>query len=53
MEELKSRQRGRGDTAQIQRTEQIKERLNDMDEKLNLIMNHLNIPQAQEMTDRM
>lgn len=52
VEELKARQRGRGDTAQIQRAEQIKERLNDMDEKLNLIMDHLNIPQSQQMTDR-
>ena len=53
VEELKARQRGRGDTAQIQRTEQIKERLDDMDNKLNLIMNHLNIRQHQEMMDRM
>ena len=53
VEELKSRQRGRGDTAQIQRAEQVKERLNEMDEKLDLIMNHLNIPQPQEMTDRL
>jgi hypothetical protein len=53
VEELKARQRGRGDTAQIQRTEQINQRLNEMDHKLSLIMNHLNIPQSQEMTDRM
>lgn len=52
VDELKARQRGRGDTAQIQRTEQIKERLDNMDEKLNLILNHLNIPQSQQMTDR-
>lgn len=53
VEELKARQRGRGDTAQIQRTEQINQRLNEMDHKLNLIMNHLHIPQSQEMTERM
>lgn len=50
--ELKARQRGRGDIAQIQRTEEIKSRLDDMDNKLNLIMNHLNIPESQQMTDR-
>lgn len=53
VEELKSRQRGRGDTAQIQRTEQINQRLSEMDEKLDLIMQHLNItPQSLRMTDR-
>jgi hypothetical protein len=53
VDELKARQRGRGDTAQIQRAEQINKRLNQMDYKLNLIMQHLNIPQSQEMTERM
>lgn len=53
VEELKARQRGRGDTAQIQRTEQINVRLSEMDQKLNVIMQHLNIPQQSlEMTDR-
>lgn len=53
VEELKARQRGRGDTAQIQRTEQINQRLNEMDLKLDIIMQHLNIPQQSlEMTDR-
>ena len=48
MEELKARQRTRGDTAQIQRTEQTLERLDQMETKLDLIMQHLNISQPVE-----
>ena len=48
VEELKARQRTRGDTAQIQRTEQTLERLDQMETKLDLIMQHLNISQPVE-----
>lgn len=48
VEELKARQRTRGDTAQIQRTEQTLERLDQMETKLDLIMEHLNISQPVE-----
>mmetsp|Transcript_19058 Transcript_19058/g.44394 ORF Transcript_19058/g.44394 Transcript_19058/m.44394 type:complete len:156 (+) Transcript_19058:75-542(+) len=42
--ELKDRQRGRGDTAQIKRAEQTLQRLDDIESKLDAIMSHLKIP---------
>lgn len=49
VEELKLRQRGRGDTAQIQRAEETLGRLDHIETKLNLIMEHLNIPDPTPM----
>ena len=56
VEDLKKRQRGRGDTAQIKRAEQTIERLDNLESKIDLILNHLNIeapiPVAQKMDGR-
>mmetsp|Transcript_33378 Transcript_33378/g.73602 ORF Transcript_33378/g.73602 Transcript_33378/m.73602 type:complete len:161 (-) Transcript_33378:282-764(-) len=55
VEELKARQRTRGDTAQIQRVEQTLERLDHIEAKVDLLLNHMNIPQpatAQKMEGR-
>ena len=41
--ELKARQLGRGDTAQIKRAEQTLERLDEIETKLDKIMDHLSI----------
>ncbi len=41
--ELKARQLGRGDTAQIKRAEQTLERLDEIEGKLDKIMDHLRI----------
>lgn len=43
VEELKVRQRGRGDTAQIKRAEQTLERLDHIEAKLDKIMEHMKI----------
>ena len=50
--ELKARQRGRGDTAQIERAEQTLEQLELVNTKLDAIMKHLNmknIPASEAM----
>lgn len=56
VDELKARQRGRGDTAQIRRQEETLERLDNVEAKLDAIMSHLNIaappPANNVMTDR-
>ncbi len=54
VEDLKKRQRGRGDTAQIKRAEQTIERLEVLEGKIDLILNHLSIetPTTQTMGDR-
>lgn len=43
VEELKLRQRGRGDTAQIKRAEQTLERLDKIEAKLDKIIVHMKI----------
>ena len=43
VKELKDRQRGRGDTGQIQRGEQTLQRLDEIESKLDKILDHLQI----------
>ena len=50
--DLKARIRGRGDTAQIRRQEDALKRLDVVDAKLDLILQHMNIPTSELMTDR-
>lgn len=47
--DLKQRMRTRGDTAQIQRAEETLERLDQVDAKLDAILDHLNIPKPMKM----
>lgn len=49
VEELKARQTGRGDTAQIKRAEQTLTRLDEIETKLDAIMRHLKIPEPSPM----
>ena len=44
--ELKARQSGRGDTGQIKRAEQTLERLDELESKLDKIMDHLKIDRS-------
>jgi hypothetical protein len=46
MNELKARQTGRGDTAQIKRAEQTLERLDEIESKLDKIIDHLQIQRS-------
>merc|ERR1712226_869231 len=50
-EELKARQRGRGDQAQIKRAEQTADMIKDLDRKIDLIMKHLDIKGAPSSED--
>lgn len=43
VEDLKARQLGRGDTAQIRKAEQTLDRLDEIESKLDKIMDHLKI----------
>ena len=44
--ELKARQSGRGDTGQIKRAEQTLQRLDELESKLDKIMDHLKIERS-------
>jgi hypothetical protein len=50
--EFKKRIRYRGDVAQVRQAEQTLKRLEEVDAKLDRILNHLNIPQSSHMDDR-
>uniref|UniRef100_A0A7S2ME03 Uncharacterized protein n=1 Tax=Helicotheca tamesis TaxID=374047 RepID=A0A7S2ME03_9STRA len=50
--ELRTRMKTRGDTAQIQQSEKQLEKLAELETKIDLIMEHLNIPQPEVMEDR-
>ena len=47
--ELKRRMKERGDTAMIQKSEEQLERIAMIETKLDLIMEHLSIPQPEKM----
>jgi len=47
--DLKQRMKGRGDTGQIARAEEQLDKIAQLEAKVDLILDHLNIPQPNEM----
>jgi hypothetical protein len=52
VDELRKRIRERGDIAQLHRTEQTLKRLDEMDKKIDMIMEALKIPAGEKMKNR-
>jgi hypothetical protein len=52
VDELRKRIRERGDAAQLYRTEQTLNRLDEMEKKIDMIMEAVKIPAGEKMKDR-